>query len=137
MSLALIPANYKFKYKGEKTAPDGNQVYVFQISPRKKKVGLFKGEMEIDAATYLPVMEKGRFVKNPSIFFKKVEFERTFKIENGVAVPQFMWTTIDARLIGKVDLSINFSNFTPNAAEADQTMASGSETAPVPGSPNK
>lgn len=136
MSLAVIPANYKFKYKGEKTDPDGSQVYTFQVSPRKKKVGLFKGEIELDAATYLPVMEKGRFVKNPSIFFKKVDFQRSFRIQNGVAVPENMSSTIDAHLIGKVQLNINYSHFTPNAADEDQT-ATGSDTAAIPNSSNK
>ena len=136
MSLAVIPANYKFKYKGEKTSPDGKDVYVFQVSPRKKKVGLFKGEIDLDAKTYLPLREKGRLVKNPSIFFKKVEFERTFDIKNGVAVPQKMSSTIDARLIGKVELSIDYSNFTPNGAEADEAVT-GSETASIPGSASK
>jgi hypothetical protein len=98
------------------------------VSPRKKKVGLFKGDIELDAATYLPVMEKGRFVKNPSIFFKRVDFERDFKIENGVAVPHCMTSTIDARLIGKVELNVNYSNFTPNAADEDQPVT-GSDTA--------
>jgi hypothetical protein len=136
MSLALLPANYKFKYKGEKTTPDGKLVYVFQVSPHKKKVGLFKGEIELDAATYLPVLEKGRFVKNPSFFFKKVDFERTFNIQNGVAVPQKMCSTIDARLIGKVELNIDYSNFTPNAGDTEEA-GTGSETASIPNSPPK
>jgi hypothetical protein len=131
MSLAVVPANYKFKYKGEKPGPNGKTVYCFQVSPRKKKVGLFKGEIELDAATYLPVYEKGRFVKNPSIFFKKVEFERTFNIQNGVAVPQNMSSTIDARLIGKVELSINYSNFTLNAPDTDE-ITNAAETAAIP-----
>jgi hypothetical protein len=136
MSLALLPANYKFKYKGQKVGPDDKPVYVFQVAPRKKKVGLFKGEIELDAATYLPVFEKGRFVKNPSIFFKKVDFERTFNIQNGVAVPQKVCSTIDARLIGKVELSINYSNFTPNAADTEETT-NGSDTASIPNSASK
>lgn len=131
MSLAIIPANYKFKYKGQQTSPDGKLVYVFQVSPKKKKVGLFKGEIDLDATTYLPVLEKGRFVKNPSIFFKKVDFERTYNIQNGVAVPQKMCSTIDARLIGKVELNIDYSNFTPNGAETDET-GTGSDNASVP-----
>jgi hypothetical protein len=131
MSLAVIPANYKFKYKGEKTGPNGQEVYCFQVSPRKKKVGLFKGDIELDAKTYLPVYEKGQFVKNPSFWFKKVDFERTFNIQNGVAVPQSMSSTINARLIGKVELNINYSNFTPNAAEGEETVGS-SETASIP-----
>jgi hypothetical protein len=78
-------------------------------------------------------MEKGRFVKNPSIWFKKVEFERSFRIQNGIAVPQNLSSTIDARLIGKVELYINYSNFTPNAADTEAT-GTDAQTASIPGS---
>jgi len=130
-SLAITPTNYKFKYKGEKVE-NGQEVYIFQISPRKKKVGLFKGEMWLDPNTELPVFEKGRFVKNPSIFFKKVEFERVFTIQNGIAIPQSMSSTIDVRLIGKVELSINYSNFSQNTGS---TEAEGSQAPLVPTNP--
>jgi hypothetical protein len=122
-SLAITPANYKFKYKGEKPVDQGKEVYVFQLSPRKKKVGLFKGEIWLDAATYLPVFEKGRFVKNPSFFFKKVDFERAFRIQNGLAIPQYTMSTIDARLIGKVELNISYSKFSPTAGDENAAEA--------------
>lgn len=117
--LGITPANYKFKLKGERTTNTGEQVYVFHLSPKKKKVGLFKGDLWIDAKDYLPVFEKGRFVKNPSIVFKKVEFERAFTIKNGVLIPQYTTSTIDVRLIGKVKIDINYSNFEQNAEAAD------------------
>ena len=120
-SLAITPANYKFKFKGEETEPNHERVYVFNISPRKKRVGLFKGQIWIDAQTYLPVFEKGRLVKNPSIFFKKVDFERAFKIQNGIAVPEYLNSVIDARLIGKVELNISYSNL-----ELNETNQAGS-----------
>jgi hypothetical protein len=112
--LDITPANYKFKFKG-KWQFDGKEAYLFQLSPRKKRVGLFKGELWLDAATYLPIYEKGRLVKNPSIFFKKVVFERAFTIENGVAVPRYMVSAIDTRVIGKVQITINYSNLEQNA----------------------
>ena len=113
-NLAVGPTNYKFKYKGEWPF-EGKQAYLFQLSPREKRVGLFKGEIWLDADSYLPVFEKGRFVKNPSIFFKRVIFERGFVIENGVAIPQYVLSTIDTRVIGKVELDISYSNFEENA----------------------
>jgi hypothetical protein len=124
-SLAITPSNYKFKYKGTKQE-NGHDVYVFQLSPRKKRVGLFKGEIWLDTKTYLPVYEKGRLVKTPSIFFKKVDFDRAFAIQNGLAVPQSMSSTIDVRLIGKVHLNINYSNFaaSTDTAAADDPSAS-------------
>jgi hypothetical protein len=123
-TLAITEANYKFKYKGEKQTTTGQSVYVFSLNPRKKKVGLFKGEMWLDRQTCLPVFEKGRLVKNPSIFFKKVDFERAFAIKNGVAIPSYMNSTIDTRLIGKVELSINYSHFAENGGTVESDSSS-------------
>ena len=112
--IAITPENYKFKYRGKKDGANG-QAFVFQLSPRKKKVGLFRGEVWLDAATYLPVMERGKLVKNPSIWFKKVEFERDFSIRDGVAIPDRMTSTIDIRVIGTVNLNVSYSKFEQNA----------------------
>ena len=107
--LAVTPGNYNFKYKGLKEN-EGRSIYVFELSPRKKKVGLFKGEIWIDAETYLRVRETGRFVKNPSIFLKKIEFVRTYEIRDGVSVPRQIHSTVDTRLVGKAELTIDFTN---------------------------
>ncbi len=108
--LAITPTNYKFKYKGEITA-NGRLAYVFQVSPRKKLIGLFKGDVWLDEQTYLPVREAGRFVKNPSVFLKKVEFVRVYEIRDGISIPRHIESVIDTRLVGPAQLSINFSNF--------------------------
>lgn len=129
-NLAILPANYRFKYKGEKARPTGEDAYVFQVSPRKKKVGLFKGEVWLDARTYLPVYEKGRLVKNPSIFFKKVDFERDYAIRGGVSVPARMSSTINTRIIGKVELNVNYSSL--NDAPADPAARTNPEAVAVP-----
>lgn len=128
-SLAITPANYKFKFKGERDIDNRADVYVFQLSPHKKKIGLFKGDIWLDAKTYQPVYEKGKFVKNPSIFFKKVEFERNFNIHNGIAIPQSTSSTIDVRLIGTVKLDVNYSNYEQSAEDDDD--ANGSESAGI------
>ena len=121
--IAISPDNYKFKYKGKKNGNSNEQVYVFQLTPRQKRVGLFKGEMWLDAGTCLPVMERGRLVKNPSIWFKKVDFERQFAIQNGVAIPQHMNSRIEVRIIGLVDLKVHYSNFVQNADSDDSAHA--------------
>ena len=132
-SLAITPTNYKFKYKGERQKDPNKDTYVFQVSPRTKKVGLFKGEIWLDANTCLPVFEKGRLVKNPSIFFKKVDFERSFRIQDGMVLPENMVSTIDTRVIGKVELNINYSNFTQTAGETESEdgIAQASSTPPT------
>jgi hypothetical protein len=121
--LMLTPANYKFKLKGERQVADNEMVYMFNVSPRKKRVGLFKGELWLDTASYLPVLEKGRLVKNPSIFFKKVDFERAFAIQNGVSVPAHMSSTINTRVVGIVELDVNYTS----VAEGAEDEAAGGE----------
>lgn len=125
-SIAITPANYKFKSKGEKQTPTGS-VYVFQLTPRKKRVGLFKGDLWIDTKTYLPILEKGKLVKNPSIWFKKFEFERQFALKNGVSVPQHTQVSAEVRVFGTVQMNINFSDYQPNA-QAEATTPDDSQS---------
>lgn len=108
--LAMTPENYKFKYKGRNQL-DGRDVHVFQVTPRKKRQGMFKGEVWIDAATYLRVRESGYLVKNPSIFLKRVEFVRKYEIRDGISVPRQVQSVVDTRLVGKAELTIDFTNF--------------------------
>jgi hypothetical protein len=73
--------------------------------------------MWLDANTFLPVLETGKLVKNPSVFFKRVEFVRDYEIQNGTAIPRHMESTIDARLVGKVNLSVNYSDIRPGQGD--------------------
>lgn len=108
--VAVTPENYKFKYKGERER-DGRIAHVFEVSPRKKRQGLFKGEVWIDAETALTIFEAGRLVKSPSVFLKKVQFSREYAILDGVAVPKTMQTSIETRFWGPAQLDIQFSDF--------------------------
>ncbi len=125
--MAITPANYKFKFKGERAFENRGPVYVFALAPKKSGEGLFKGEMWLDSRTYLPVYEKGRLVKNPSIFFKKVDFERAFAIQGGRSVPAHMTSVISTRLVGKVELDVSYSNF----SEMQEDGSDGGSASPV------
>jgi hypothetical protein len=109
-SLAVTPANYKFKYKGISQI-DGREAYLFQVTPRQKRPGLFRGELWIDSATYLRVQESGYLVKNPSIFLKRVDFTRRYEIRDGLSVPRQVQSVVETRLVGRAELTIEFSNF--------------------------
>jgi hypothetical protein len=115
-SLAVTPANYKFKYKS-RSQLEGRAVYIFQVTPRQKRQGLFKGDLWIDAATYLRVQESGYLVKSPSIFLKKVAFVRKYEIRGGISVPLQVQSEVDTRLAGKAELTIDFSNFSIDGAK--------------------
>ena len=114
-SLAVTPANYKFKYKN-RSQLDGRDVYIFQVMPRQKRQGLFKGDLWIDAGTYLRVQESGYLVKSPSIFLKKVAFVRKYRIRDGISVPLQVQSVVDTRLAGQAELTIDFSNFSIDSA---------------------
>jgi len=108
-SLAVTPANYKFKYKGPIRSA-GESIEVFQVTPRRKLVGLFKGEIWIDAKTFLCVHESGRLIKPPSLFLKKIEFVKEYEIQGGIAVPRQIHSIVDTRLVGPAELTIDFRN---------------------------
>ena len=117
--IAVTPRNYKFKYKGMNRTT-GRDVHVFEVSPKQKREGLFKGEVWIDARTFLKVQESGYLVKNPSIFLKKVAFIRKYEIRDGISVPRQVQSVADLRFVGKAELTIDFSNFSIDALKRGQ-----------------
>jgi len=126
-NLSITPENYKFKYKGQADW-NGRQTYVLHVAPRHKKVGLFKGELWLDAETYMPVRETGSFVKSPSIFLKKMEFVQDYELANGVSMPQRMESKVETRFFGPVELNVDFVGFSkdniePATAEAASPAA--------------
>lgn len=106
---AINQTNYKFRYKGSLQINDQRDL-LFDVKPRHKRVGLFKGELWLDAKTYMPLRETGRFVKTPSVFLKKVEFVRSYEIQNGIAIPKRIDSRVDTRLAGLAEIHIDFTN---------------------------
>ncbi len=123
-SLAISPENYTFKYKTS-LERNGRTFYIVELKPKKKRVGLFKGELWIDAETYLPLREAGILIRNPSVFLRKVEFVRDYLIRDGLALPSRVESKIDTRLVGRAELSISFTNFTRQAPEETAVASSG------------
>ena len=109
-SLGVTPENYKFKYKGARQL-DGRDVHLFEVSPKQKRQGLFKGQIWIDAATYLRVQESGYLVKSPSLAIRKVVFVRKYEIRDGLSVPRQVQSVTDTWLVGKAELTIDYTNF--------------------------
>ena len=110
---AVTPANYKFKSKGT-VSLDGRDAYLYQVTPKQKRDRLFKGEIWIDAKTFLKVQESGYLVKNPSIWLKRVAFIRKYEIRDGISVPKQTQSVADTRLVGKAEMTIEFTNVSFN-----------------------
>lgn len=104
-SVAITPANYKFRYLYSMTDEE-TTLYVFDIRPRHKRIGLIRGQLWIDSATGIAVRSQGVFVKRPSVFIRGVQVQRD--VDHDGAVPRIRTThvSVDARLIGRAELTI-------------------------------
>jgi hypothetical protein len=102
-SLAVTPANYKFRYVGSSGGPS---VYAFHITPRKKHPGLINGELWIDGATGLAVHEAGYLVRRPSIFIRRLKITRDVSLRDGVPYLRTTHVEIDVRVVGRAELTI-------------------------------
>ncbi|MBZ5619751.1 MAG: hypothetical protein LAQ69_13655 [Acidobacteriia bacterium] len=104
-AVAITPANYKFRYKGAVSTGDG-VAYVFQITPRKNRDGLIKGELWLDGDTGVAIRQSGRLVKTPSIFLKRVDITREIALHDGAARTRITHLTVTARFLGVAELTI-------------------------------
>jgi len=105
-AVAVTPANYRFRYAGL-VGSEGNLVYAFQITPRKKRDGLIQGVLWIDSETGAAVRQSGYLVKKPSIFVKRVDVTRETSLRNGVAESRLTHLAVETRLVGRAELTIH------------------------------
>lgn len=124
-SIAITPANYKFQINAIITQdnPQGQQqqIYIFKLTPRRKAIGLFKGELWLDGATGMPLKETGQMVKSGSAWLKSIRFVRDYEMRDGISVLKHLQSTVDVRVVGKAELSADYS--TPTWQEDDQTAS--------------
>jgi hypothetical protein len=113
--IAISAANYKFKTRYIRER-DGRKTFVYEVTPRKKRLGLFKGEIWVDGDTGLVVRESGHLVKSPSVFLKNVHFVREFEVRGGFSIPLKIETIMDTRFWGPAQLVLDFSNFNWNTS---------------------
>ena len=74
----------------------------------------------------MPVRESGKFVKNPSVFLKNVEFIREYELKDGISYPTRIESTIETRIVGKAEITIHYSNY----SKADGQSAEAAVVAP-------
>jgi hypothetical protein len=124
---ALNSVNYKFSYKGQSQL-DGRTVHVFQVKPYKKRVGLLKGRVYLDALSGSLVRLEGTTVKSPSFFVKKIDFTQDYADFGVFTFPVRMHSDARARIIGRAVVDINYRDYQPIAAtattETSQTVPS-------------
>jgi hypothetical protein len=111
-AVAITPANYQFHYHGS-VANGASTAYIFRITPRKKREGLIKGELWLDAETGAVVRQSGYLVKRPSIFVQRVELTRETTLRDGIAEMRVTHLSVDTRLVGRAELTVLERPWTP------------------------
>ncbi len=114
---AITPANYKFKYRGQ-LEMNGIRVHVFDVTPRKKAEGLFRGQLWLDAQTGMPIRESGHPVKT-SVMVKKMDFVQEYELHDGIAFPKHFQGAVEIRIYGRAELSVDYSNFTHQESDGE------------------
>jgi hypothetical protein len=107
--VGLAVDNYKFKFK-RMDELNGYEAAVFELQPKRKQLGLFKGELWLQESTGLPLRISGRFVKNPSVIFKTMDFTRDYEVRDGKAFISRLQSESQTRIVGKVLMNMVYSN---------------------------
>jgi len=99
--------NYRFKFKRKDSLGD-RIAMIFELTPIKKMIGLFKGELWLEEGSGNEMRQNGRLVKNPSVIFKTADFSRDFETRKGYT---YLWKVdyqAETRLVGRVLLKMEF-----------------------------
>jgi hypothetical protein len=117
-AMTITPQDYDFTIRLI-TKRNGQDTYVFGVTPRSGGKGTFKGEVWVDGRTGMPLREAGQLVKSPHILLTNLRFTRDYELQNGIAVVKHFSSSTEVRLlgIGKAELDIDFTNFKPAPAE--------------------
>lgn len=118
---AISRANYKFSYKG--VSWNGERlVHIFQVKPHKKRLGLFKGRVYLDARNGTLLRAEGSVVKSPSFFVKHIEFLQEYAEVLSFTLPVHVHSEAKARIVGKTIVDITHRDYRPVPAGASQTV---------------
>jgi outer membrane lipoprotein-sorting protein len=104
-SATVNAANYRIAYKGLATYT-GGVAYVFQLTPRKKRDGLIKGELWLDRETGAVVRQSGYLVKSPSMWIKRIHVTLENVFRNRALEARHTEVTVETRLVGRAELVI-------------------------------
>jgi len=126
---AINDRNYKFSFK--KADLIGNDiVYVYEVKPAQRRVGLFKGTVVLDARTGHLRRVEGQLVKSPSWWVKKIEFAQDYRDVGAFSLPTRLHSVSNTRIVGRAIVDIVHSDYEAHSvAELRQRQQNDAETA--------
>jgi hypothetical protein len=121
--MAIDEANYKFKHKYTVSDADGHVSYVYDVKPRKKRPGLFKGRIWVDAPSGVLRRVEGTLVKSPSFFIKRLEFVQEYEQVDGFVLPTHLHSESKVRVLGRAVVDIIHRDYTSAGPAATAQVA--------------
>jgi len=97
--------DYSFLYDRTSTY-NGLVAYVFRLKPMQKRVGLFEGELWLDATTAAPLRLWGDFVKSPSSFVRTFRFVQDYQRIGQCFQALRLLLTVETRITGTVEMAV-------------------------------
>lgn len=119
---AITTDNYKFSWKGVDTL-DGSTFYRYQVKPRQKRPGLFKGFILVDAFTGHLRRAEGSMIKSPSFFVKKLEFVQDYGAFGQFSLPVYIHSVARTRLVGRAVVDISHDGYQAKSLSEIQSEA--------------
>ena len=102
-AVVVSAANYRFRCIG-RIGTGATLTYVFQITPRRKRVGLIQGELWIDASSGIAVRKAGHMVKMPSSQLRRIDVIQDTDIRDGRPYRRITRFDMDTRSEGHAEL---------------------------------
>ena len=125
---AITAENYKFSWKGVDTL-DGRTFYRYQVKPRQRRPGLFKGFILVDAASGRLRRAEGSMVKSPSLFVQKIDFMQDYADYGPFSLPVHVHSVARTRLVGRAVVEIYHNGYEAKTLSEMQSGAVSSASA--------
>lgn len=122
-STEVTRQNYSFVYDRTSTY-NGLNAYVFRLKPIRKRIGLFKGELWLEATTAAPLRLWGDSVKSPSILVRNLRFVQDYQCTGRCFEPLRLLLTAETRIVGKVEMAVWLHPAGSRAITRDESASS-------------
>ncbi len=99
-STDLSPANYNFRYLREEEL-DGRRCYVLGMVPRRSDKSLLRGQIWVDAVTYLLHRTEGEPARSPSWWLKDARLVLVYSNVGGMWLQTSSESSADVRFLGR------------------------------------
>jgi hypothetical protein len=106
----LTSANYDMRFVGEESL-DGRRCIVLELIPRTKSIYLLKGRAWFDAEDRGILRIEGRPTASPSLWAGHPMIVRDYQKINGFSVAKKSHAVSDSFLLGKTELTIEYSDY--------------------------